>query len=168
MPDTTFSVSEMIEHLVPEALVFLHPIFSGGSTPRSQDIDTDGAECPGQEQQDDMRLSVPGRSAVMAISDEELDDAGLVSSEAIEADFDDSASVASIVSDPFSSASIEKEALHLLDTIRSNARTNEDSHGSKILLAGYGFGGIVVKQVHYRQGLPNKLPNLLSDCLLRP
>ena len=88
--------------------------------------------------------------------------------EAIEADFDDSASVASIVSDPFSSASIEKEALHLLDTIRSNARTNEDSHGSKILLAGYGFGGIVVKQVHYRQGLPNKLPNLLSDCLLRP
>ncbi|KAH8743652.1 hypothetical protein BGZ57DRAFT_779192 [Hyaloscypha finlandica] len=82
----------------------------------------------------------------MAGSDDEAKDTGRASFEAIEADWEDSTSVASAVSDPFSSASIEREALGLLETIRTHARGNKDIHRSRVLLAGHGFGGIVVKQ----------------------
>ena len=48
---------------------------------------------------------------------------------------------------PFSPAWIEEEALALLGTIQKDALAEKITDRSKVLLAGYGFGGIVIKQV---------------------
>ncbi|KAH7303171.1 hypothetical protein B0I35DRAFT_415342 [Stachybotrys elegans] len=66
---------------------------------------------------------------------------------------DDAAFVATTASisipNSFWSASIKKEALDLLDFIRWTTPEGEDGSRSRILVAGYGFGGIVVKQVFF-------------------
>ena len=56
-------------------------------------------------------------------------------------------SVASSATRQSSHIWIEEEALALLITIQENAPIVNAAKRSKVLLAGYGFGGIVVKQV---------------------
>lgn len=47
----------------------------------------------------------------------------------------------------FSSAWVNSEAFRLLKRVQQEAPTQTTSHPSKVLLAGYGFGGIIIKKV---------------------
>ena len=68
----------------------------------------------------------------------------------------DSVSVTSVATHQFSSAWIKEEALAL----QKNALESKNAHRNKVLLAGYGFGGIVVKNVLMSPS--NALVDLLS------
>ena len=154
-----FNVSEMIHHLVPEARILHYSSFSGDVILQSRDTGTDiedEDDVLGNENESDFKavqdglLSVPTDPLNLAVSDAEGDDTGPVAFDEGGIDFEDSQSVASTTPDHFSVASIENEALGLLKSIQSHAPTDKSMGRGKILLAGYGFGGIVVKQVSTR------------------
>ena len=56
-------------------------------------------------------------------------------------------SIASSATRQSSHTWIEEEALSLLKTIQKEVSTTMTASRSKVLLAGYGLGGLVVKQV---------------------
>lgn len=62
-------------------------------------------------------------------------------------DSDDSESKISMVSSQFSQTWIEQEALALLDSIQKQTSSETTASRIKVVLAGYAFGGFVVKQV---------------------
>lgn len=147
---TTFPVSEMISHLVPEAQILSHFIFGGRMT-CLQDMDTDDEQDPVPGQQAGGAVSArnsprPRETTPTSVSDEDNNHMGAASFQVTEGDLEDAESVASMAYDPFWSPSIEKEALTLLNQIRDITKDG-DVQRRRILLAGYGFGGIVVKQV---------------------
>lgn len=130
-----------------EARVLPYSIFSGEVAARSQQADiainTDDEQVAALEKK---TRNVVGANHRVATSTRAPDE-GTLSSKLAEEDLEDAVSVASTASEPFSSASIEKEARALLDFIRGITSSGEDAHRNSILLAGYGFGGVVVKQV---------------------
>ena len=155
---TTFPVSELISYLVPEAQVLSHFIFGGEMTSCLQEMDTDDTQDPVSGQQARGVVSarnslIPREAIPTGVSDEEINHTG-ASFLVTEGDLEDVESVASTACDSFWSPSIEKEALTLLNQIREITK-HEDAQRRRILLAGYGFGGIVVKQVcrMYRKSL---------------
>lgn len=149
----------MIKHLVPEARVSEHPIL------REEPVDEQGS----QGSEDEGMHSAASKKTKMSIKDvlvkgEKSDGSKLDISEAERAIQDavetmvppvaenenmieDVASVISVPTHQFSPAWIEKEALALLGTIEQTGPTGKTVGQSKVLIAGYGFGGIVVKQV---------------------
>lgn len=56
-------------------------------------------------------------------------------------------SLPSLATGQFSHSWIEEEALSLLKTIKKEVSTKVTANRGKVLLAGYGLGGLVVKQV---------------------
>lgn len=145
-----FHVSEIISHLVLEAQVLPHPIFGGGAAARSQEADiatnADDEQVTALEKRTRNIVganhpSIAGMATSIGAPCE-----GTLSSKLTEEDLEDVVSVAITASDPFWLDSIEKEARALLDRITSD-REDAHAHRSSILLAGYGFGGFVVKQV---------------------
>lgn len=152
----------MIKHLVPEAYVSEHPIFR-------EDEDGPVEEQGSREFEDGSMRSAAGEKTGMSIEDvvgkgDKSDNSEAEISEAkkaipvafetmaplvveIEDMIEDSASVTSVATYQFSPAWIEKEALALLETIRQTDPTEKIASRNKVLLAGYGFGGIVIKQV---------------------
>lgn len=55
-----------------------------------------------------------------------------------------------VPADTLSPTWTKTEALNLLGRIQQDALSDGPQSQGKVLLAGYGFGGIVVKQVRYR------------------
>jgi hypothetical protein len=164
----------MINHLVPEARVFEHHIFRSDAALHPQDLDTEDEDEPIEEQEgrksegEGMRSAAGEKTEIptpdkvdkrekcggSGIDISEADNARPVAVEAMEGSvaenedtIGDSVSVTSVTTHQFSPAWIEKEALALLGTIQQNTPTEKTADQSKVLLAGYGFGGIVVKQV---------------------
>ena len=136
----------MINHLVPEARVVACHIFHGGTTLHSPDLyNEDEDEQEGSTSEgEDMRSAAGDRTRMPALDgvnkSEESDGSGVDMSEADSMRPD-------AVRFQFSPAWIEEEALILLGTIQKNALAEKTADRSKVLLAGYGLGGIVVKQV---------------------
>jgi len=164
----------MINHLVPEARVFEHHIFRGDAALHPQDLDTEDEDKPieeqeGQKSEGEGMRSAAGEKTEIPTPDKvdkrekcggsgidisEANNARPVAVEAMEVSvaenegtIGDSVSVTSVTTHQFSPAWIEKEALALLGTIQQNTPKEKTANQSKVLLAGYGFGGIVVKQV---------------------
>ena len=77
--------------------------------------------------------------------DAEVDDRPSVGQDGRESE--DPVFVTSAATHLFSPAWIEKEALALLEMIQKKAPTETTGNRNKVLLAGYGFGGIVAKKV---------------------
>lgn len=148
---TLFHVSKIISHLVLEARVLPFSIFSGEVTARSQEADiatnADDEHVTTLEKQTRNIAGANHPSIAGVATSIETPGEGTLSSKLTEEDLEDAVSVASTDSDPFWPASIEKEARALLDFIHSITSNREDAHRSSIVLAGYGFGGFVVKQV---------------------
>jgi len=159
----------MIQHLVPEASVVRHNIFrrdidvhlrgfegaeeteagiqpiegSRMSTPEPKDpAKLDGSEPPSgiRSELDGKHDDITGVEGPGDITLDEVDNQSAIG---------DSASVTTVtIGDFFSSAWMGNEAYHLLERIQQESLSNKHGSTSKVLLAGYGFGGIVVKQVH--------------------
>ena len=138
-------VTDMIQHLTPEARVFAP---HGSRTYKAlnlpdlsiEDYDGSVADQEGQKPH--------AKGSTSAIDDQNTDPAPdeLPLTEG-KNNIGDSLSVINLAVQQFSPEWIEEEAMILLRTIHENARTEGTAHRSKLLLAGYGFGGIVVKQV---------------------
>ncbi|KAK1505510.1 ankyrin-1 [Colletotrichum abscissum] len=172
----TMSVVEMIPNLVPEARVYQHNIFRHDVVSELQDLSSededdreslavDEQQAPdGPEERERDRDGIPASLvgprliSPKLISDIRNPDTGNSVKEArmasIEKEYDehiattdDAASVESQVAHPFySPAWIESEALELLIRIQKHAPQEAIKDRNRVLLAGYGFGGIVVKQ----------------------
>ena len=167
-------VTDMIQHLVPEARIFAPDSSGGYAALNLQDLFTEDDDGP-VEDQEGQKLHREGRGS--AIDDQktnptlgevnereepdgsdvdisEVDSVRHVAIKEIEPplreDKDmigDSEFVTSLAVHQSSHNWIEEEALTLLGTIQKNTPTERTAHRSKLLLAGYGFGGMVVKQV---------------------
>lgn len=140
----------MIKNLVPEARVVSCHIFNGGTTLHPPDLYNEDENGPIEKQEgsksegEDMRSAAGERTRMSALDGvnkrERSDGSDVDMSEA------DSMRPDAVMY-PFSAAWIEEEALILLGTIQKNALAEKTADRSKVLLAGYGLGGIVVKQV---------------------
>jgi hypothetical protein len=184
----TIPVADTIHHLVPEASVVRHNIFRRDidvplqhqdegdenevdvqpdeeiKLPTSNPDDRPGRDGPEAEQIPADMPPKPGRKPDDSGGDDFVGD---VSLDEINHDDDvgDSASVTTVaIGDFFSSAWIGKEAYHLLERIQRETLRNESGNATKILLAGHGLGGIVVKQVHTSPQLGAPPGVLLSMC----
>jgi hypothetical protein len=152
-------VGKLISNLVPEARTLNHSIFGADPVAHSRDTDTNVenvVDVPdktrGPEDQQEGRLTVPVETAdLLSPAVEGADKSPLV--------FDATRHRSPTYS--FSAASIEREALVLLDAIQGNS-TNQGN----ILLAGYGFGGIVIKLVGILQQSSSRVTKLaaLQTC----
>jgi hypothetical protein len=140
-------VSELIDQLVPEARVLSYSVFGNDATDRNTFL-----------QKSDPRGSYDHTAEILATSPSAVSGMTMntLAGDPTVVDTrhpggDDAASIATTAStafqDSFWSASIEKEALALLGFIHRNIPDDEDGSRHKILLAGYGFGGIIVKEV---------------------
>lgn len=158
----TFRVVDMIKHLLPKALVYKYPILR-------EDKDETVEEQGSRESEDEGMRSAAGEKPEISIgsivgkggksdgSEVDVNEAENVIPVAVETMVslmaknedmtEDSASVTSMATHQLSPAWIEKEALDLLGTIQQKGSIEKTAGRSKVLLAGYGFGGIVVKQV---------------------
>ena len=138
-------VTDMIQHLVPEARVFApygSRTYKALNLPDLSTEDDDGSVAD----QEGQKPHAKGRAS--AIDDQNTDPApGELPLREDKNTIGDSLSVISLAVQQFSPEWIEEEALILLRTIHENAPTEGTAHRSKLLLAGYGFGGIMVKQV---------------------
>ena len=159
----------MIKHLVPEARVIAHQIFHDDAALYPPDLDAENEDRPIGEQEgresegENIQAAATGAIAHRPDPDEAnkrakfdgLDvDARSVAVKAIDASAlenedtsEDPVLVTSVATHLFSPAWIEEEALALLEMIQKNAPTEKTANRNKVLLAGYGFGGIVVKKV---------------------
>ncbi len=167
-------VTDMIQHLVPEARIFAPHSFGGYAALNLPDSLTEDDDGPVEDQEDQnphregrgsaiddqSTKSTPGEVNEREEPDgsdfdiSEVDSVRHVAVKEIEPplteDKDtigDSVFVTSLAVHQSSPNWIEEEALTLLRTIQKNAPTERTVHQSKLLLAGYGFGGMVVKQV---------------------
>ena len=122
-------VTDMIQHLVPEARVFAPHGSRGYKALNLPDLSTEDDDCPVEKARE---------VAVKETEPPLTEDKNTIG---------DSVSVTSLAVHQFSPNWIEEEALTLLRTIHENDPTWGTTRRSKLLLAGYGFGGIVVKQV---------------------
>ena len=122
-------VTDMIQHLIPEARVFAPHGSRGYAALNLPDLSTEDDDGPFEN--------------VREVAVEETEPPLTEDKNTI----GDSSSVTSLAVDQFSPEWIEEEALILLKAIHENAPTGETAHRGKLLLAGYGFGGIVVKKV---------------------
>lgn len=180
----------MVGNLVPEARVFQDDLFSSDAAPHSDDIDIeDEADVEPSATNEVPTLEVEGESGSTVgeidgnsvnkthkreISGSEFDDADHTGSfifdgmkslpETLEHNgIEDSTSEARGGAPNFSSpAWIEIKALELLNHIQKHAPPKERGDQCKVLLAGYGFGGMVVKQVRTTSELPTGRVNLLA------
>ena len=167
-------MTDMIQHLVPEARIFAPLSFGGYAALNLPDILTEDDDRPVEDQEgqkphhegrgsaiDDQNTNpTPGEGNEREEPDgsdvdiSEVDSTRHVAVKEIEPpsmeDKDtivDSVFVTSSAVHQSSPNWIEEEAMTLLGTIQKNAPKERTVHRSKLLLAGYGFGGMVVKQV---------------------
>jgi hypothetical protein len=147
---TTFPVSGILSHLVPEARIIVRPIFGGNTAASTVFANTVEVVNAGEENQSQAQPDqTVGDETSRSFSGDEA--RANIEANAAERFFPvaqtdwDAASNASTASEFFPEISIEKEALDLLDTIQRDSSKNADR--GRIILAGYGFGGIVLKQV---------------------
>lgn len=169
----------MIRHLLPEASVLCHDIFC-----RDVDIPLqcrDGDEDDGDElsvhSKKEKTLSTPKLDGQPGPDDVERektpgdmtedDLTGAISTDVMDS-ADDLAAVSSIaIGDFFTPGWIDSEAYYLLERIQKETHDQNTGHPSKVLLAGYGFGGIVVKQVRNKpQTQLGGQPFLIVDLTL--
>ena len=164
------SIVDLISHLTPEARVFQHRIFSNDSTQNHSTLfsNHDAAKrtehsSPPPTQRDSPPLTyepigLPGTRAVQEGENEvglNAKDTRAASSMGVEAIKESKAgsrgmvgkSINSIGSGLFSQFWLEREALALLQAIQKNAVLQDSMDEGRLLLAGFGFGGIVVKKV---------------------
>lgn len=131
----------MIKHLVPEANVSEHHILR-------EDEEDEGmrSNASGKTEMSIEDVVVKGeKSDRSEVDNSEAENATPVAVETMAppvAENDDM-----IATHQFSPAWIEEEALELLRTIQQPGLIGKTVGQSMVLLAGYGFGGIVVKQV---------------------
>lgn len=140
----------MISHLVPEARVVACHIFHGGTTLLSPDLYNEDEDGPMENQEDsrsegaDMRSAAGERTRMSTLDDMHERD----TPDGSDVDMTEPDSTRPhAIKYPFSPAWIEEEALILLGKIQKNALAEKTADRSKVLLAGHGLGGIVVKKV---------------------
>ncbi|KAH6984430.1 hypothetical protein BKA56DRAFT_581017 [Ilyonectria sp. MPI-CAGE-AT-0026] len=166
VPDSeTVPVVEMIRHLLPEASVVCHDIFRCDVDIPLQCLDEDDADEPSVHSNNDQTLSAPkldGQPGLDNLEAEQLsantvlnhektlgmtdDDLTRVIGTDVMVFLDDLATVSSVAIGGFFTGWIDSEAYSLLERIQKETPDQNTGHPSKVLLAGYGFGGIVVKQ----------------------
>lgn len=173
---TTIPVVEMINSLVPEARVWQHSIFRDHEASEAQDEDaadevepepneTNEIPTPVSDNKPDPNGETPEISPASETHKQETsisevdhaNDASSIPRDELEVPMEEQArkepiesskSVTTVTAhDFFSSAWITREALDLLGRIQEHAPTENGSDRNTVVLAGYGFGGIVVKQV---------------------
>ena len=199
-------VPGLIVDLVPEARVITHHVFDGHATRHPLHLYPEDEDGPIEEQAGrgsaSKRMSSAAREAAKLRTADEADKREISNgpdvdisegntlrpnaAEAVrtfdsdkEGTIGDSEPIASAATYQLHPASIEEEALALLESIHENAPIDKTGNRNKVLLAGYGFGGIIVKQVfkHPSTRLCNWLPDtprlslsptrLLSTTMLR-
>ena len=138
---STFTITDMIHHLVPEARVLQHDIINFDKAVQPPDLDSDdegdeiGELHSGESERKDVN-SVPVPTTITSTSDavdegekigrrnieiNKVGSMGTIAFKTIQAtaiETEESASVDSVVNHPFSPASFEQEALKLLTTIQ--------------------------------------------------
>lgn len=144
----TFYVAEVLHHLVLEAQIWPHSIFEDNvfTSHHVGDVLRNEAKPPTEQ---DERIGYQSSEMLSSRDIEGYDGIGALESPSpsmTQADWENE-STTSTISESISPISIEKEALELLDTIQHNINTSTHARPSKIILAGNGFGGVVVKRV---------------------
>ena len=161
-------VAGLIKDLVPEARVITRHVFDGHATwhplhlyPENEDGPTKEQE--GRESESEGMSPAAGETTKLRTADQanqrersdgsdvdisEVDTLRPIAVEAVRA-FESDKEDTIGDSEPYQldPASIEEESLALLESIQENAPIAKTGDRNKVLLAGYGFGGIVVKQV---------------------
>ncbi|KAL6414272.1 Ankyrin-1 [Ilyonectria robusta] len=168
VPDPgTVPVVEMIRHILPEASVVCHDIFRCDVDIPLKRRDEDDADELSVHSNNDQTLSTPkldGQpgpgdveaeqpSANTALDHEKTlgdmadDDLTRVIGTDVMVYLDDLATVSSVaIGGFFTPGWIDSEAYSVLERIQKETPDQNTGHPSKVLLAGYGFGGMVVKQ----------------------
>lgn len=143
--NTIARVAEMMHHFVPEAQDLPCTIFGDkiAICPKETGMSEDQGPIPEKwaHVSADSNHSPMGEGARSDV---------LVTPNLNEGDIEDTASAITVAPDTFWMALIEKEASALLNLIRKTVDPG------KILLVGYGFGGIVIKKVSARTSHPEE------------
>jgi hypothetical protein len=154
---TGTSIFEKVKSVVPEARVIRHNIFN-----RSVDFNGPRSQEPALNESDDAdRADLPQVDEASTDEGVEMDFAEPpVLEDSVATDLEsplleatdrkswDTASTTSIKKHDYSSRTwIENEALDLLDRVQKHNETENRGTESQMLLAGYGYGGVVIKQV---------------------
>ncbi|KAJ3547132.1 hypothetical protein NM208_g1667 [Fusarium decemcellulare] len=155
--NTTLPMLEMIKCLVPEAPVSPHNIFRHCASESLQEYDLSPDDDEYGVQDGRLPPSEDRKSSLddVAQSENKLEHdvhgaTSLLSSDAEALRVNTAADLLSIPSltshAAFSPGWIQNEALSLLDRIQDRFTPGTNQTRSKVLLAGYGFGGIIIKQ----------------------
>lgn len=150
-------VVKLIPKVVPEAVVLSHDIYPKDTVPttssaEAQDgtcisADASASESRGDEESEDrgenMKFTGAGDlNQPIQRSDSADADAGDIDTTQSQ---DSTSEVSS--KDLFCPAWIESEALKLLTRVQQNAHGDDPGALNQVLLSGYGFGGVIIKQV---------------------
>lgn len=135
----------MIHHFVPEVHVLPYTIFGEKIASYPKETGTSEAQGPILGKWTDVAMD----SSRSPMPEGARSDAP-VTPKLNEGDIEDTTSAINVAPDSFWLASIEEVASALLDLIRENVDRG------RILLVGYGFGGIVIKKVSTRTSHPEE------------
>ncbi|KAG5760011.1 hypothetical protein H9Q72_011870 [Fusarium xylarioides] len=179
-PNDKVPMVDMIRNLVPEAHVRMHNIFRDYNYESLQEIhetmyenenddadDDDLDDSPdeevtrvppsdmgGSEERDDSNPPQTMSTAIPAVNATSISKAGEVSSMATVPTYE-----------AFSPGWIQTEAVNLLSRIQKRAESDSGHSQNKVLLAGYGFGGIVVKQAIITANTTPQFYNIALDIV---